>query len=344
MAWADIAALSPGDPMQLQHFLDIRLALIERCEWAGNATQKAAAQALSTTNPFNAAWLNSARAICEAIDQEFYRGSAYWQDSGFQGYGNRKQVLYNTYGEASGFGLSGGTYNWILRPTRAGSLVLGQTMPQNTYHPFLEHLMGLYYYINDTMRWIGTTIITGSSMTKRKRGSASPSDNEAWTSMKGATPEHYAYGVAALLGIYWWNNLTPPNIYRYYDYRRLEFRQWLNTPLATLAGFDACSFIYKIRAGESLGPWKLCSGATGTDAGAYAGPPVLHSSFTFSAWNTYNKFDCDNPGNLGGAASANWYDLIYNPAYDGGAGPGAMRRAYFDVGGMIAKPQTSYGT
>ena len=202
MAWSDFASLVAGtSPMQLSHFNDIRSALIERAEWVGDSTQKTAAEALSTTNPFNTTWLISARTICQALCTQFVRpGVAYASGAnfGFWGIVSMKQYLYTTYGEPGGMGYIDPNYNWIIRPSRIGTLVTGLSgMAADTWSPWLEHIMGLYYVINDILRWIPTTdVYTGPIRFRTASKSAYGSYAThalAWAAMKAATPALSGY-------------------------------------------------------------------------------------------------------------------------------------------------------
>lgn len=347
MAWADFPALVAGtSPMKLSHFTDIRAALIERCEWIGDSTQKTNATNLSTTNPFNVTWLNSARAICEAIADDFFKGAGIHSGSTHSGWSDSvlKQWLYdNLSGEASGIGKSGSTYNWINRPTRIGTLVLGSTMPAATYSSWLEHLKGLYNYI-DNLRWIRIYQEWASSSIKnaRKRGGYFSTQAAAWASMKAATPGFTVTGDTIAPQIFRWTDGGGGNPYRYQDIRQLNQHGFQTAPLAAISEWDAVDFICKVGSGGYKGPFKAMTGVTNSAVGCYTTGSVLKASFTLAAANTYEAFAADNPDNL--PKSEPWYDLFYDLAYDGSAVSASQLSNGIQNGTWIAKPATIYGS
>jgi len=350
VAWSDFASLVAGtSQMQLSHFNDIRSALIERCDWVGDSTQKTAAQALSTTNPFNTTWLIAARDICQALCTQYNRpGLAYASGSahGFWSVVSMKNYLHSTYGEPGGMGYIAPNYNWILRPTRKGTLTTGKDMPAATYHPYLEHIMGLYYVINDILRWIPTTHVYTGPIRMKSASKASFFQSTpaiAWTAMKAATP--------ALSGFVSTANFASCSIsggssFNGGDQRGIFYKKVSNAWLVAPSGFDAVKFLFKTGVGVSfLGPYKMLANITATASGAYTTGSAFKSSFSMGAANTYLEFDADNPGNWP-VTTGTIPMLIYNPTYD------TTQTANFDESagtdaanlGFTLKPTTSYGT
>lgn len=349
MAWSDFASLVAGtSPVTLQHFLDIRLALIERCDIVGDATQKTAATALSTTNPFNAAWINSARAIIEALLLKYKNPSSLNTSTGQWNAWTKQTLMAKIYtdqsGEPSGAGYSGGTYNWILRPTRIGTLVVGATMPTDTYSPWLEHIMGLYYMINE-LRWIELSNYATSSpywKTYQRLGpSEVPNAQDAWDGMLGATPAFYAND--------WFNgiNRLGSTNYRYQVFRGVFRFKYTYIPSGYPSGWDDAKVAYAVNSGfvyKFLGPWKIYGGTAADGAGATnwaSGTQMV--SFTNGGTGSFESHDLDDYSVLPISASA-WYLRVQHGNDDVASVPTTVDQINDqpNIGKIIGKPTLTY--
>jgi hypothetical protein len=223
-------------------------------------------------------------------------------------------------------------------------------MPAATYSPYLEHIMGLYYVINDILRWIPTYNPTSSPevyrWARKEEGYNHSTAAAAWSAMKALTATiSNSAGGSSDVGVgqallYGWYNAN--------DYRILVPVQVTNTWLVAPTGYDEIRFMGKTLAAETdLGPYCLKTNVTNSAAGAYSTGSAFDAAFTFGAANTLEEFTVDNPDNHPKTTST-VYVLMYDTTYDGSA-PGAptdTKCALYAANNMnfALKPTTIYGT
>lgn len=348
MAWADFAALSAGDGMLLSHYTDIRSALVERTGWVGESTENTAATNLSTTNPFNVTWLNSVRSIIDNM-LIYFNNSGGFSSGSWPGWTKQAlmgKIYSDLSGEASGIGYVGGVYNYINTPTRIGTLAVGSTMAADTFHPYLEHIMAIYYML-DYLRWIAFVYDnTGSTYIYSKQGTIDVDQQTAWGTMLVATAASYLNPTwTPRLGILR-NVFTTPTRYRFTVYRSTYRMKYTRTPLAGCrpSGFDAGKYNYLISnwTYKDLGPWEFWLGCTQSIAGWSSGNKA--SSFNVAAIDTWEEFDMSDVSGLPTGADTTIV-RVQHQEDDAAAYQAQQANNYVTTGlNLLGKPTTNYGT
>ena len=359
MAWADLFTRTTGDVVTSEDWTLLKNALLERTGWVGNAAQNTAANAIpvDVNDPVLASNTTAFQDIIEAIVASYARtGLAYIDAQGHIGswsWITLAQYIYNTYSaEMSGIGKSGATYDWIRRPTRDTSLLLGN--PIITDKVYYEHIRGIVYAL-DILRWLHTVNIRtwGSDIaryaSKYAQHFSYTTPALAWAAMKAKVPSISGWLTAGNVvdGI----NIQshgPPIQYAAHDSRALFPIQMQN---AWLAGYAPTSWVdgkhvFKTSFGSAFnGPWVMMTAVTASAVGAYGTGTSIDASFSVAAANTFIENTFDTP-DAHPKSTGTVYVMVYNPTYD--TSPVAVfdetvgcAPANFD---MTLKPATVYGT
>jgi len=355
MAWADLLTRTTGDDITSVDWALLASALQERTGWVGDAAENTKADALPALVEVGdaiqaVAVVQAMQDIVEAICASFARtGTAYAVSNLYGSYtwATLAEELYTDHGsEASGIGVSGGVYDWIRRPTRDTSLLLGNPVAGDDF--YYEHVRGIAFAL-DHLRYLHASNTTSSPkifrfVTKGAPYPVSHTSALAWAAMKAATPS-IINSEGSLAGCkvaeaHTWFSAN--------DYRLLHPM----TIPAWLVGHAPASWVdvkFLIRSEEYQtfhGPFELSTNVTNSAAGAYSTGSVLDTSFTLSGADALNEFTADTPNSHPKTSGSAIYVMVRNPTYDGGD-PGEISESCsftpykFD---LVLKPTTVYGT
>ena len=352
MAWADLLTRTTGNNITSVDWTLLANALQERTGWVGNSTEHTKADALPALVGVNdniqaVAVTKAMQDIVEAICASYARPELAYISGATQGswsWSVLAQYIYDNFsGEASGIGKSGSTYDWIRRPTRDTSLLLGN--PQAGDKIYYEHVRGIAYAI-DQLRYLHT-IWNASTLKQGDKysGTSGYSGAQAWAAMKAATPTLSALGgeraikctIAGSAG----NKFAADS--RALMRIKMEY-VWLagHTPTAWADGI----YLFKTGVGYSFdGPMKMLTAVTDSAAGCYSTGISFDDSFSVANANTWAQFSADNPDNHP-KQTAYVNMLIYNPTYDGSQSADFEEAAGLAPPNMALalKPTTTYGT
>ena len=351
MAWADLFTRTTGDVVTSADWTLLKNALLERTGWVGNAVQNAAANAIpvDVNDPVLASNTTAFQDIIEAIVGSYARpGTAYAVANlyGSWSWITLAQYIYDTYSaEMSGIGKSGATYDWIRRPTRDTSLLLGN--PVITDKVYYEHIRGIVYAL-DILRYLHAANVTTSPKIFRSvnkgPGYTTHTTAAAWAAMKADTPT-IVNSVAAQV------RSSVGQLYTWFAANDNRLLHPMTIP-AWLAGYAPASWVdvkFLVRSEEYSvfdGPFELSTNVTNSGAGAYATGSVLDASFSLSGDDALNEFTADTPNSHPKTSGSAIYVMVRNLTYDGGD-PGVISEIAgfsphkFD---LALKPATVYGT
>jgi len=352
VAWADIAALSGGDAIDPGDFDTLKAALQERTGWIGDSTEHTNADNLAGIDDWGSdgrTTLNSMRSIIENILGDFRDADDFNTVTGQWDAWAKQTLMAHIYGshggEATGIGYSGGVYNWINRPSAHGTLAIADTMPADTYHPYVEHIKALYWMI-DHLRYISLQNYASGSpywKTYQKLGDEQAGAQDAWDDMLGKTPAFY--GNEHYVGI----NVI--GTYRYQVWRNVYRYKFSHEPISGHypSGYDSAKVAWLIyyTIYTFKGPFQIWGGTAADAAGSTnwaSGSEMVE--LTNSGLNAYEEHALDSAVALPTASGA-WYMRSQHAEDNDASVPTTsdeLGEPGTGPGHILAKPTTSYGS